>query len=74
MAVWQWYKGIAPKTRILIGVGIMGYAVFGMFMSDKVEEKLGLVPTEQDKEELKRVMPRIITVDKEKEKKPGLGS
>lgn len=44
----------------------MAYAGFGMFMSDRVEEKFGLVPTEQDKEELKRAMPRIITVDKDK--------
>ncbi|KAJ4292063.1 hypothetical protein N0V90_009962 [Kalmusia sp. IMI 367209] len=64
MAVWQWYRGVAPKTRIVIGLGIMAYAGAGMFLSDKVEEKLGLVPTEKDKEELQQAMPRITTAER----------
>lgn len=43
----------------------MGYAGLGMFLSDKAEEKFGLVPTDKDKEELERVMPKIRTVDRE---------
>jgi hypothetical protein len=42
----------------------MVYAGVGMVMSDTVEEKLGLVPTEQDKEELQRAIPKIIPVDR----------
>ncbi|KAF2676393.1 hypothetical protein K458DRAFT_447514 [Lentithecium fluviatile CBS 122367] len=64
MAVWQWYKNIAPKTRVLIGVGIMAYAGAGMYFSDKVEEKLGLVPTEKDKEELSKAIPKITAVER----------
>jgi hypothetical protein len=62
----SWYKGIAPKTRIVIGVTIMAYAGFGLFVSDKAEEQLGFVPTEKDKEDLRKAIPRIIAVDKEK--------
>ncbi|KAF2261245.1 hypothetical protein CC78DRAFT_583889 [Lojkania enalia] len=64
MAVWQWYKSIAPKTRIFVGVGVMAYAGLGLFFSDKVEEKFGFVPTEKDKEDLRRAMPKITTVEK----------
>jgi hypothetical protein len=62
----RWYKGTAPKTRILIGVGIMAYAGAGLFLSDKAEEKFGLVPTEQDKEDLQKALPTITTVEREK--------
>ncbi|KAF2125017.1 hypothetical protein P153DRAFT_389872 [Dothidotthia symphoricarpi CBS 119687] len=64
MAVWQWYKGITPKTRVIIGVGIMAYAGVGLFLSDKAEEKFGLVPTEKDKEDLRNALPKITTVEK----------
>jgi len=60
----RWYKGITPKTRIFIGVGIMAYAGVGLFLSDKAEEKFGLVPTEKDKEELRKAIPTITVVEK----------
>ena len=49
---------------MLIGVGIMAYAGAGMFLIDKAEEKFGLVPTEKDKEELRRAIPKISTVER----------
>ncbi|KAH7072487.1 hypothetical protein FB567DRAFT_597875 [Paraphoma chrysanthemicola] len=64
MAVWQWYRGITPKTRVFIGVGIMVYAGVGLFLSDKAEEKFGLTPTEKDKEELRNALPKITTVER----------
>ncbi|KAH7064108.1 hypothetical protein BKA63DRAFT_572540 [Paraphoma chrysanthemicola] len=64
MAVWQWYRGITPKTRVVIGVGIMAYAGVGLFLSDKAEEKFGLTPTEKDKEELRNALPKITTVER----------
>ncbi|KAF2201059.1 hypothetical protein GQ43DRAFT_472109 [Delitschia confertaspora ATCC 74209] len=65
MSLWQKYRGISPKTRILIGCGIMAYAGVALVLSDKAEEKFGLVPTEKDKEELQRVIPRITTIERE---------
>jgi len=41
----------------------MGYAGFGILMSDQAERIFGLVPTEQDKEMLKEVIPRIRVVE-----------
>lgn len=49
---------------MLIGLGIMAYAGAGMYLSDKVEEKLGFVPTEQDKKELEDAMPKISVVER----------
>jgi hypothetical protein len=62
--LFRWYKGIAPKTRMIIGVGIVAYAGLGLFLSDKAEEKFGLVPTEKDREELKNAMPKIIPIER----------
>ena len=58
------YRRIAPKTRILLGVGVMAYASIALVLSDKAEEKFGLVPSEKDKEELEKVIPKIIPFDK----------
>jgi hypothetical protein len=60
----RWYRAITPKTRLMIGVGVMAYAGAGLFLSDKAEEKFGLTPTEKDLEELKGVLPKITTVDR----------
>ena len=43
----------------------MGYAGFGILMSDQAERFFGMVPTEQDKERLKEVIPRIRVVEEE---------
>ncbi|KAH7359542.1 hypothetical protein BKA66DRAFT_574197 [Pyrenochaeta sp. MPI-SDFR-AT-0127] len=66
MVVWRWFKSNSPRTRIMIGVGIMAYAGAGLYLSDKIEENLGITPTEEDREELKQALPRILTVDKGK--------
>ena len=60
----RWFKAITPKTRIAIGLGIMAYATAGLYLSDKAEEKLGLTPTEKDKEELRNALPKITTVER----------
>jgi len=50
----------------MMGVGVMAYAGLGTYLSDKAEEKLGLVPTDEDKEALKKSLPNITLVDKER--------
>jgi hypothetical protein len=44
----------------------MGYAGLAQYLSDKAEEKFGLVATEEDKEALKKSLPKITLVDKER--------
>ncbi|KAF1843328.1 uncharacterized protein K460DRAFT_407688 [Cucurbitaria berberidis CBS 394.84] len=66
MAVWQWFKAIPPRTRVMIGVGIMAYAGAGLYLSDKAEERFGLTPTEKDREELRNAMPTIAAVERGK--------
>ena len=66
MPLWESYRAMSMRTRLLIGGGIMAYAGFGLLVSDKAEEALGLVPTEDDKRRLKEAMPKIHTVDRER--------
>jgi hypothetical protein len=49
-----------------MGVSVMAYAGLGTYLSDRAEEKFGLKATEQDKEELKKSLPKITLVDKER--------
>lgn len=60
----RWYKGLAPKTRMLMGVGIMAYAGFGLFVSDKIEEHFGMTPNEKDYEEVRKLVPKISIIDR----------
>lgn len=66
MSLWQSYRNLAPKTRLILGGGIMAWGAFGLFVSDKAEQAFGLVPTEQDKEKLQDSIPKIHFVEKEK--------
>ena len=54
------YKNLSPKTRIGVGVAIITWGVVGLYFSDRAEERFGYMPTEKDKEELRKYTPRII--------------
>jgi len=58
------YRSLQPKTRLLVGVGVIGYACFGLVASDASERVFGLVPTKEDKAKLEQWMPKLVTVDK----------
>ncbi|USW54421.1 hypothetical protein Slin15195_G077400 [Septoria linicola] len=66
MSLWQSYRNLPQKTRLLVGSGIMAWGAIGLFISDKAEQAFGLTPTEQDKEKLQDAIPKIQFVDKEK--------
>ncbi|KAI5366217.1 hypothetical protein Slin14017_G038570 [Septoria linicola] len=67
MSLWQSYRNLPQKTRLLVGGGIMAWGAIGLFISDKAEQAFGLTPTEQDKEKLQDAIPKIqFVVDKEK--------
>ncbi|KAK4544074.1 hypothetical protein LTR36_004572 [Oleoguttula mirabilis] len=64
MSIWRSYRTLSTRTRLIIGGGIMAYAGFGLIASDKAEQALGLVPTEQDKQRLQDAWPKIHAIDK----------
>ncbi|KAJ2552880.1 hypothetical protein EV175_003144 [Coemansia sp. RSA 1933] len=35
--MWQIYKAVPPRYRILLGMGFMGFSMVGMWASDKLE-------------------------------------
>jgi hypothetical protein len=49
---------------LLIGAGVMAYATFGLLVTDKAEKTLGMEPSEEDKEELRKAVPRVRVVEK----------
>ncbi|OAA32287.1 hypothetical protein AAL_01619 [Moelleriella libera RCEF 2490] len=62
------YKNLAPKTRLGLGVGVMAWAVVGLYLSDRAEERFGYTPSEKDKEELWKWAPKVTAVDKSPDK------
>ncbi|KAK6440577.1 hypothetical protein LTR95_003203 [Oleoguttula sp. CCFEE 5521] len=65
MSIWQSYRNLSMRTRLIVGCGIMAYAGFGLLASDKAEQVLGYVPTEEDKRRLRESLPKVVTVEKE---------
>lgn len=59
------YRNLSPRTRLMLGGGVMAYAVFGLFISDKAEEAFGFTPTEEDKKRLREAVPKIHIIEKE---------
>jgi len=43
----------------------MGWGVVGMYLFDPIVEKTGFTPSEEDKEALRRIIPKISIVDKD---------
>ncbi|KAL1955261.1 hypothetical protein VTO42DRAFT_8859 [Malbranchea cinnamomea] len=65
MSLWKSYRALSPRTRLFFGVGLMAYAAVGLWMSPTIEEKLGMVPTPQEQEELDRKLRiKISSVEK----------
>lgn len=58
------YRGLSSRTRILVGVGVMAYATFGLFATDKAEEIFNFTPTQVDKDRLNGAIPKLRVVDR----------
>ncbi|KXJ92329.1 hypothetical protein Micbo1qcDRAFT_162566 [Microdochium bolleyi] len=63
MSLFQSFRNLSPKTRLGVGVGFLAWGVIGLQLTDTAERTLGLEASEQDREELCRLAPRIHVVD-----------
>ncbi|KAK6533905.1 hypothetical protein TWF281_005250 [Arthrobotrys megalospora] len=63
-AVWRWFTGLSKTSRLALGGGLIAYGLVGEYLTDSVGNAFGLTPTEQDKQKLKDMIPRISTVEK----------
>ena len=63
-SLWSKYLSLSPRTRILLGSGVMVYALVAQSLTDKAEAPLGLQATEQEKEELWSKLPRVRMVER----------
>ncbi|KAF3484225.1 uncharacterized protein GIQ15_03549 [Arthroderma uncinatum] len=59
------YRSLSPRTRLVFGLSLMGYAAFGMWASPQLEKSLGMTPSKEEQEELDRKLAiNVSTVDK----------
>ncbi|KAI9755885.1 MAG: hypothetical protein M4579_004098 [Chaenotheca gracillima] len=63
MSLWQSYSNLKPRTRLVFGLGVIGWAGVGLLLSDQVEKGMGLVATPEDKERLTSALPKITVVE-----------
>jgi hypothetical protein len=60
----SYYRSLHPRTRMLLGAGVVLYGVAGLAISDWVEKRFGFEPTEEEKKKLQEVVPRVRTVER----------
>ncbi|CAG9997808.1 unnamed protein product [Clonostachys byssicola] len=58
------YKNLSPRTRMGVGAAVIAWGGVGLYLSDEAEKRFGYTPTEKDQEELRKMTPRITTVDR----------
>jgi hypothetical protein len=58
------FRSLSPRGRLGVGLGLLAWGTIGLYLSDTTEKKLGLEPTEKDREALERVIPKITTVER----------
>ena len=58
------YLALTPRTRIIIGLGVMAYAGFALYLSDHAEDKFNLKATEEEKKKLNEMIPKIRIIDR----------
>ncbi|KAK0619866.1 hypothetical protein B0T14DRAFT_386322, partial [Immersiella caudata] len=59
------YQNLPPKTRIGLGVGFVLWGLAGPYLSDMLGDRMGLKPTERDREVLEKLKPKLQVMDRD---------
>jgi hypothetical protein len=54
--------------RLGVGVGLLAWGFVGLQLSDRAEERYGFTPSAADREKLDSLAPRIVAVDRDKDR------
>ena len=65
------FTNLTPRTRALIGFGLIAYASIAMYTTDAVAPSLGFDATERDRDEVKRWVPRVSVRERQEVGKQG---
>jgi len=60
----SFYRSLTPRTRALIGGGVMVYALTGLFLTDVAEKTFGLSSTDEDRKKLEALVPKVRTIER----------
>ncbi|KAF8416184.1 hypothetical protein EV426DRAFT_712699 [Tirmania nivea] len=63
-SLWKSYQNLSPRTRLLIGGAVIAYSIAGLWAADTAEKKFGFTPSEEDKKELRDLVPKVRVVDR----------
>ncbi|RPB26062.1 hypothetical protein L211DRAFT_782400, partial [Terfezia boudieri ATCC MYA-4762] len=57
------YQNLSSRARLLIGGAVIAYSLAGLWVADTAEKKFGFTPSEEEKKELRDLVPRVRVVD-----------
>ncbi|EPS41674.1 hypothetical protein H072_4424 [Dactylellina haptotyla CBS 200.50] len=63
-AIWRWFTSLSQTSRLALGGGLIAYGLVGEYVTDRAADAFGLTPTEEDKQKLKEMIPKISVVEK----------
>ncbi|EFX05203.1 hypothetical protein CMQ_3272 [Grosmannia clavigera kw1407] len=63
MSLWKSYRALSPTTRFGVGIGVLFWGTAGLYFSDSAADRMGMTPTEADRQSLDKMMPKIHVVD-----------
>ena len=58
------FRSLSPRARAGVGAALLAWGFIGLQIADRAEERFGYTPSEEDREALDRMRPRIIPVDR----------
>lgn len=62
-SLWKSYQNLSSRARLLIGGAVIAYSLAGLWVADTAEKKFGFTPSEEEKKELRDLVPRVRVVD-----------
>ncbi|KAH6716774.1 hypothetical protein DL95DRAFT_381306 [Leptodontidium sp. 2 PMI_412] len=65
MSIFNSFLSLTPRTRILVGSAFLAWGTLGLYITDRAESRFGLAASEEDREALGKVVPRVQVVERE---------
>ncbi|KAH7314200.1 hypothetical protein BKA65DRAFT_466740 [Rhexocercosporidium sp. MPI-PUGE-AT-0058] len=65
MSLFNSFRNLTPRTRILVGASFLAWGTLGLYITDRAESRFGLEASESDREALGRVVPSVRVVERE---------
>jgi hypothetical protein len=65
MSLWRAYQNLSTRTKLGVGASLVLWGLAGPYITDMIGDRMGLKPTESDREALEKLKPKIQVIDRD---------